>query len=70
MVYYKWLDANNTGGYSGWEWPTELGKWLPDVEGDLEVCRRGYHVIREQHIPEWIPEENYLAMIKAARRMG
>ena len=55
MSYYKWLDSEGTGGYSGWAWPTELGKWLPDIEGDLEMCGNGYHVVKAKHLLEWLP---------------
>ncbi|MHC4962237.1 MAG: uroporphyrinogen decarboxylase family protein [Planctomycetota bacterium] len=38
------------------------------VERGME--KGGYALGSGNSIPEWVPEENYLAMIKAARRMG
>ena len=58
MKYYKFLTADNTGEYSGFDFTEYLpkggkpGKWLPLIE-TLEECETGYHFCDKKNIVEW-----------------
>lgn len=52
MKYYKLLDDQDTGYYSGYKWDIS-GKWMK-VKGKLEMCGNGFHVMRAKDIIEWL----------------
>jgi hypothetical protein len=64
--YYKVLDRNGRschGGDAEWSLPTQNddgtwtpGEWMPEVEGELEPCRNGYHVATLEQLPNWLGE--------------
>jgi hypothetical protein len=66
MKYYKVLDKNGYschGGEAEWSLPTRNadgtwtpGEWMPEVEGELEPCRNGYHVVTLEQLPDWLGE--------------
>lgn len=70
MTYYKFLTKENHGGYSGFNFtpylPTDKnpGPWLPEVEGELEMCQRGYHACKRDDILEWINAQLWLVEYK------
>ena len=52
VVWYKVIDVDNNGKYSGFDFTKYLpkgkngkGKWLPEVD-NLVMCESGYHVTR------------------------
>jgi hypothetical protein len=66
MKYYKVLDKHGRschGGEAEWSLPTRNedgswtpGEWMPPVEGDLEPCLNGYHVVSIEQLPRWLSE--------------
>jgi hypothetical protein len=66
MKYYKVLDKNGYschGGEAEWSLPTRNadgtwtpGEWMPEVEGELEPCRNGYHVVTLEQLADWLGE--------------
>ncbi len=71
--YFKVLDEYNRSCYGGdadlaWSLPVQNedgswtpGAWMPEVEGKLELCRRGYHLAREQDLLKWLNASIYEA---------
>jgi hypothetical protein len=57
---YKFLAKGETGPLSGSRWPgprgVAPGAWV-EVEGPLELCRRGVHVCRPLDLPYWLHDE-------------
>ena len=58
--YYKFLDekyhATNVTKFSYRRYLPKggkPGKWLPEIEGDLELCRNGYHATDANRLPSW-----------------
>jgi len=66
MKYYKVLDKHGRschGGDAEWSLPTQNddgtwtpGEWMPEIEGELEPCRNGYHVVTLEQLPSWFGE--------------
>jgi hypothetical protein len=66
MKYYKVLDKHGRschGGEAEWSLPQRNedgtwtpGEWMPEVEGPLEPCANGYHVVTLEQLPNWIGE--------------
>jgi hypothetical protein len=64
MKLYKVLDGNGEschGGDSTWSLPTQNengawhpGDWMPEIEGELEPCENGYHVVRFDQLSQWL----------------
>jgi hypothetical protein len=64
--YYKTLDKDGCschGGDAEWSLPTQNddgtwtpGEWMPEVEGPLEPCANGYHVVTLEQLLDWIGE--------------
>jgi len=64
--YYKTLDKDGCschGGDAEWSLPTQNddgtwtpGEWMPEVEGPLEPCANGYHVVTLEQLPDWLGE--------------
>ncbi len=62
----KILERNSRschGGEAEWSLPTRNadgtwtpGEWMPPVEGDLEPCLNGYHVVSIEQLPRWLSE--------------
>ncbi|MCK9598635.1 MAG: hypothetical protein M0R06_06300 [Sphaerochaeta sp.] len=51
MIYYKFLNQADSGGYSAWSWGEYLPRtdgqpanWTPAVRGELIMCLNGYHL--------------------------
>ena len=40
------------------------GKWMPAVEGELELCENGYHLTDFDHLLDWIGPDIYEAEYK------
>ena len=61
MKYYKILVKGKScnGGKCKWSLPSEgfTGKWMPPVEGKLEMCSRGYHIVKAEDILDWVKED-------------
>lgn len=59
MKHYKFLDEDNRGEYSGFDFTEYLpkngkpGKWLPKVAA-IELCVSGYHACKKEHVIEWM----------------
>lgn len=51
MAYYKWF-ANRRPIYGTGMYVLD-GSWQPRIEGEIEVCTRGYHVCRDQDLAYW-----------------
>ena len=66
VKYYKVLDKHGRschGGDAEWSLPTRNadgtwspGEWMPPVEGDLEPCLNGYHVVTLEQLLDWLGE--------------
>jgi hypothetical protein len=60
MKGYKFLAAGAVGPQSGFHWPLPSrdgpGAWL-EVQGPLELCRRGAHLLRAQDLAHWLHDE-------------
>ncbi len=75
MKYYKFLDKDNTGPYSNFDFTPYLpkgdkpGKWLPAVDA-LEMCNSGYHVCDADHLPEWANANLYEVEVKGRKLEG
>lgn len=64
MKYYKTLDADNKGQYSGYNFTKYLpvknedgtwtpGKWMPKRR-ELKICAKGYHYTDAAHLIDWL----------------
>ena len=68
-TYYKFLQADNTGEYSGFDYYDYLpkggkpGKWLPKVESVI-MCETGYHVCKKKDLLEWRNENLYIVDVR------
>lgn len=72
-TYYKVLDANNRSCNGGspdlvWSLPTQNedgtwtpGEWMPEVQGDLELCANGYHLTNAEYLLDWLNATIYEA---------
>jgi len=64
-MLYKFLAEGGVGPYSGQAWKLpkndKPGAWMPRLRGELIACERGYHLCREQDLPEWLAPELYEA---------
>ena len=54
MTGYKFLKRGGVGTVSGLVWPR--AEWVT-VEGPLEECRRGVHVLRTSDLAYWLCDE-------------
>ena len=60
MRYYKFLTDDNRGRYSEFDFSEYLpadgrpGKWLPEIDGELEICENGYHGCTSENLIEWL----------------
>jgi len=58
-TYWKVLNADGTcyhGGHGQWHLPQgdKPGEWMLPVEGKLQPCANGYHILKREHLIEWI----------------
>jgi len=54
-TFYKWLaDGGPVYAQGSYAAP---GEWQPRNEGDLEMCKRGYHVCAREQVPYWCGTE-------------
>jgi hypothetical protein len=46
------------GGSGKWHLPKrgKPGEWMPEIEGELELCANGYHICRPQDLIYWLDE--------------
>ena len=66
MKYYKVLKTDGScvnGGSGKWHLPKKKkdgtwtpGKWMPEIEGELELCENGYHICRTADLVHWLDE--------------
>jgi hypothetical protein len=66
MKYYKVLKENGeccNGGNGKWYLPKKQpdgswkpGRWMPAIEGELILCKNGYHICRPQDLVNWLDE--------------
>ncbi len=73
MKYYKVLGKHGRschGGETEWSLPTRNddgtwspGEWMPPVDGELEPCANGYHVVTLEQLPDWLGERIFVAEI-------
>lgn len=66
MTWFKFLADGATGPFSGFPWPTpsgqhQAGDWVQVHEAELDPCRVGLHLCREQDLPYWMNRELYVA---------
>jgi hypothetical protein len=61
MKYYKILVKGKSchGGSANWGLPKDgrPGVWMPPITGKLKACERGYHVVKDKDILEWLKED-------------
>ena len=58
-TYYKVLNEDGScfhGGIGTWHLPTanKPGKWMPRIEGSLELRKNGYHILRTDQLVLWL----------------
>jgi hypothetical protein len=73
ITYYKVLNAQHNSPYGrdlDWARPTRTpdgtwtpGAWMPDVAGNLVLCRNGYHVCEGKDLLGWLGPHIYRAEI-------
>ena len=56
---YKVLNSDGTsfwGGTGVWNLPHDNipGVWMPPIKRPLALCKRGYHVLRFEHLLDWL----------------
>ena len=60
MRYYKILVQGKScnGGKCDWFLPSKgkPGKWMPPVGGYLEMCVKGYHIVKAEDILSWVTD--------------
>ena len=58
--YYKVL--NGLSPIYGQPTPWKVGKWMPEIEGDLVACKNGYHLCAGySQLLEWLGPNIYIA---------
>ena len=66
-TYYKALNKDHRSSIKNKPWSLPgadgPGEWMPPVEGDLKICRNGYHVITADHLIDWIDAHLYVAEV-------
>jgi hypothetical protein len=67
MIGYKFLKRGAVGAISGFVWPR--GEWI-GVEGVLEQCRRGVHVMRVCDLAYWLHEELWRVEYAGEAQLG
>ncbi len=43
--FFKILNELHCGGFTSYKWP-EVGVWTRRISGDLEICHKGFHLLR------------------------
>jgi hypothetical protein len=73
MRYFKVLDINDRSCNGGspdlvWSLPVQNedgtwtpGEWMPEVQGNLELCANGYHLTDTDHLLDWLNATIYEA---------
>ena len=60
MKYYKILVQGKScnGGKCDWFLSSKgkPGKWMPKIDGYLQLCARGYHIVKAQDILDWVKD--------------
>jgi len=69
---FKVLDDDGTcfhGGHGQWSLPHdgEPGDWMPEINGELEPCKNGYHLCRESDLVRWLGPAIYEAEYRGDR---
>ena len=71
--YFKVLSADNRSCNGGstdlaWSLPVENpdgtwtpGEWMPEIQGELELCANGYHLTDADHLLDWLNASVYEA---------
>jgi hypothetical protein len=67
LVGYKFLRHGAVGAISGFVWPRS--EWI-GVEGPLEQCRRGVHVMRLCDLAYWLDDELWRIEYSGEERVG
>ena len=62
MKYIKFMDNGCVGPYSGAI--LESGSWLPELTGDLVLCKNGYHFCMIKDFAKWISTELYSVEVR------
>ena len=62
-IYYKVLAKDGSacnGGSGKWSLPTDAGpgEWMPAVEGPIQMCSNGYHLVPFESLFDWVREQN------------
>ena len=57
MKYYKFLDKDGGSPFQGAK--HEAGVWLPPVEGELKICKNGYHFCGKADVAVWADDRMY-----------
>jgi len=57
-MLYKWLTEEDESGIQHYPWDLpcdgQPGNWMPEIEGELIACERGYHLCRPRDLVFWI----------------
>jgi hypothetical protein len=62
MKLYKFLKENNESEFQDCPWSLPVknedgiwmpGAWMPPVEGELVICKNGYHLTDSKHLLDW-----------------
>jgi hypothetical protein len=65
---YKFLARGATGTFTAFPWPAP-GEWV-DVEGELDICKRGIHVCRSSELAHWLHDELWQVEIEGEEIEG
>lgn len=77
MVYYKFLNVDNAGPFSDYDYTPYLptitgsGPWLPTLEGGQNIlvpCRNGYHACTAKNLSIWASARLYEVELGIDRR--
>lgn len=52
-TYYKALKPGRVAPMTGWQWP-EPGEWTEPIAGELIECSKGYHVVTDVQLLDWL----------------
>ena len=62
MKYIKFMDNGCVGPYS--DAILKSGSWLPELTGDLVLCKNGYHFCMIKDFAKWISTELYSVEVR------
>ena len=59
VIAYKFLRADGTGVFTGFDWPMPNGGPGAWVDAEIDPCRSGIHACRPGDLPLWVGKAMY-----------